>query len=213
MSAPRRYLLIGCGYARDRRIDPLRGVPGAHLEVRRDFADGELFTLDLNRATEPDFVADLDCRSWDWSLDVVRTNRGMTLVATDAHKAYIRRDTFDEVHAYEVLEHLGEQGNVASFFATFAPIYNVLKAGGYLCGTVPSIHSPWAWADPGHRRLLTAGTLGFLDRTHPLAPPSSDYRHMNPCDFRLCSSFDDGSNLAFVLQALKPARLAPEAQS
>lgn len=204
----KRYLLIGCGRARDRRIDPLAGK----VAPRQDFSDGELFTLDLNRRCNPDFVADLDggaMRPRHWSLDVVRTNRGMQLVTADAHAGYLRDDTFDEVHAYEVLEHLGRQGQVESFFGSFVPIWHVLKPGGYLCGTVPSIHSPWAWGDPGHRRIITAGTLSFLDRTHPVKPPSSDYRAMNSCDFRLDSNYDNGESLAFVLQAVKPAREFP----
>lgn len=201
----KKYLLIGCGYARDRRIDPLAGK----LSPRTDWSDGELYTLDRNRRCEPDFVADLDAGSSNWSLDVVRTNRGMTLITNDARHVFIRPGSFDEVHAYEVLEHLGRQGDVESFFASFEPIWHVLKTGGYLCGTVPSLHSPWAWGDPGHRRILTAGTLAFLDRTHPVAPPSSDYRALNLCDFRLDSSYDDGERLSFVLEALKPAREVP----
>jgi len=55
----------------------------------------------------------------------------------------IREDFFDEVHAYEVLEHLGRQGDYRSFFATFANIYRVLVPGGLLLATVPSRYSGW----------------------------------------------------------------------
>lgn len=201
-----RYLLIGCGRARDRRIDPLAGdaAAGSTGALRRNFTDGELYTLDANRECEPDLVADLDTYI-RWPLEVVRTNRALELV--NSRDGCLCDDLFDEVHAYEVLEHLGRQGEIESFFGSFEPIWHVLKPNGFLCGTVPSVHNlQWLLGDPGHRRVITAGTLSFLDRTHPVTPPSSDYRAVNPCDFRLCSSFDNGVNLAFVLQAVKPAR-------
>lgn len=200
-----RYLLIGCGYARDRRIDPLAYKQGLGLAPppRPDFSDGELYTLDANVRCAPDLVADLECYG-RWPIEVARTYRSLELLS--GADGCLKDDLFDEVHAYEVLEHLGQQGQVESFLGSFEPIYHVLKAGGFLCGTVPSIHSEWRWGDPGHRRIITAGGLGFLDRTHGIAPPSSDYRALNPCDFRLCSSFDNGETLAFILQAVKPAR-------
>lgn len=206
MSTTRRYLLIGCGYARDRRIDP-RAFGGRQVMPRRDFSDGELYTLDQNAKCGPDLVADLEQTiGTDWR---VQDAVGRVPFLAHSTRETILPSTFDEVHAYEVLEHLGRQGEVESFFASFEPIYHVLKPGGFLCATVPSIHSPWAWADPGHRRIITAGTLLFLDRLQAVKPPSSDYRSMNPCDFRLQSSFDNGESLAFVLEAVKPARKVP----
>src|SRR3546814_6014455 len=72
---------------------------------------------------------------------------------------------FDEVHAYEVLEHLGSQGDFRSFFAHFGEIYRALKDGGILFATVPAWDSVWAWADPSHRRVIAPETLVFLDQT------------------------------------------------
>src|SRR3546814_9594459 len=66
----------------------------------------------------------------------------------------VESDVFDEVHAYEVLEHLGSQGDFRSFFAHFGEIYRALKDGGILFATVPAWDSVWAWADPSHRRVI-----------------------------------------------------------
>src|SRR5262245_56615220 len=46
-------------------------------------------------------------------------------------------DTFDEVHAYEFLEHLGRQGDWRGFFSDFTEIYRVLKPNGFLCASTP----------------------------------------------------------------------------
>lgn len=206
-----RYLLVGCGYDRGRRIDPLvrEGVELA----RRGFSDGELYTLDSNADCKPDVIAYLDQASggrWELARGSL-ADRVKSLTVDTSGYPFVRfaDSSFDEIHAYEVLEHIGVQGSARSFFGSFEPIYHALKPDGFLCGTVPSIHSPWLWADPGHRRVITAGTLSFLDRAQPLAPPSSDYRDLNRCDFKGLWSFDDGANLAFVLQAVKPAREYP----
>ena len=49
-------------------------------------------------------------------------------------------DTFDEIHAYEVLEHVGKQGDYIFFFAQFSDLYRILKPNGLLVAMSPSIH-------------------------------------------------------------------------
>ena len=73
-------------------------------------------------------------------------------------------DTFDEVHAYEVLEHFGQQGDWKAFFRHFGEIYRVLKNGGQLFATCPSWASQWAWGDPSHTRVITPGSVQFLNQ-------------------------------------------------
>lgn len=153
----------------------------------RDWSN--LTTCDFNPAVKPDIVCDLGAPPWP-----------------------IESDRFDEVHAYEVLEHLGRQGDFVSFFGTFYEIWRVLKPGGFLVGTCPSRYSPWLWGDPGHTRAILKESLIFLGR--PLYkqcdqnPPTmmSDYRQVWRGDLELLRSEDDKVLHRFVLKAHKPGR-------
>ncbi len=80
-----------------------------------------LVTLDINRDHRPDVVWDLN---------------PLPLPFAD--------NSFDEIHAYEVLEHTGVQGDYRFFFAQFSDFWRILKPGGVLIGTVPLPTSPWA---------------------------------------------------------------------
>jgi hypothetical protein len=95
---------------------------------------------------------------------------------------------FDEIHAYDVLEHIGRQGDVEGFFAEFQGYWRVLKPGGLFCGVVPAWDSFWAWSDPGHTRIINEGTLTFLSQEHYKqyvgSSPSTDYRYTYKGDFR-----------------------------
>lgn len=88
----------------------------------------------------------------------------------------------DEIHAYEVLEHIGRQGDFRSFFRHFNGLWDILKPGGLLIGSCPSHDSLWAWGDPGHTRLVTPQSFAYLTRNHYAAraekwiDASSDYR-------------------------------------
>lgn len=73
--------------------------------------------------------------------------------------------TFDEVHAYDVMEHAGSQGDYRAFFRDFGEVNRVLKPGGLVCGITPHWHGPWLWNDPGHCRSISFETLAFLDQT------------------------------------------------
>jgi SAM-dependent methyltransferase len=118
--------------------------------------------------------------------------------------------TFDEVHAYEVLEHIGTQGVVESFFWPFAEIHRVLKPGGYLAGTCPNVISRWAWGDPGHRRIIGPEQLVFLDQTEYQkqvgVTPMTDYRGIWTHDFERVAQSIDAETFVFVLRAHKPSR-------
>ena len=194
-------LLLGAGRSRDRRI-----LPGAEnpfeLLSSSTFA-GELFTVDLEARGEPDFLCNLDRHPWVAMSTNTRAaeilERGLEL-QSGRTKGLLPSGFFAEVHAYEVLEHLGRVGEVETFFDTFNEVYRVLKMGGYLCATVPDYRSVWAWGDPGHRRIITAGALDFLSDRHDDRPPSSDYSRLRGCNFRLDAwTVMDGS-LKFVLR-------------
>lgn len=119
-------------------------------------------------------------------------------------------DSFNEAHAYEVLEHLGQQGDARAFFATFGEIYRVLKDGGILCATVPHWQDVWAWADPSHRRVIAPQTLVFLDQTQYAAQVGktamTDFRWLWKGDFEPIAAEVVNGCFKFALRAHKPAR-------
>lgn len=152
-------------------------------EVWRD-----LLTIDFDKSTSADIVLDLSGDRWDLPY----------------------RDEFNEIHAYELLEHLGMQGDFHAFFAQFSEIWRLLKPDGYLCATVPSRYSPWLWGDPGHCRAILPETLIFLDQTAYAQCGKtcfSDYRFCYKADFKIISSKDDKTFHTFILQAVKPVRV------
>jgi SAM-dependent methyltransferase len=114
-------------------------------------------------------------------------------------------NSFDEVHAYHVLEHLAYQGDYEFFFAEFAEYWRVLKADGLFCAAVPTTIR----GDPGHKRVIDKDVLGFLSQTEYErsvgVSKMSDYRHIYSADFAiLYAEIHDDRELVFVLQALKP---------
>lgn len=157
------------------------------MNGRKDWTD--LVTLDHNADHGPDHIHDLEILPWPF-----------------------KDDTFDEIHAYEVLEHLGRQGDWRAFFAQFSEVWRILKPGGYLAATCPSYKGMWAWGDPSHTRVITSGSIVFLSqeqyRKQVGVTAMSDFRFCYKADFR--AAFVDvfaeerGEGLTFVLQAIKP---------
>lgn len=148
-----------------------------------------LVTLDINADHRPDVI-------WD-----------LTRVPLP-----FEDDTFDEIHAYEVLEHVGTQGDYRFFFAQFSDFWRILKPGGVLIGTVPLPTSVWAWGDPSHTRVIPKESFIFLDQTQYTAQigktPMSDFRYLYKADFHRLRVTEAGEKLAFVLQAVKPSRIS-----
>jgi len=117
---------------------------------------------------------------------------------------------FDEVHAYCVLEHIGQQGDYKKFFHDFNEIYRVLKPGGILAAHCPSWKSQWAWADPSHTRVIAPGSLVFLNREQYERQVGktamTDFRWLWKGDFEPIHVDDDGERFTFGLKAHKPPR-------
>lgn len=189
-----RELLLGCGHSRVKRLQSLDGNPHWH----------GLVTLDYNENCDPDIVCNLNLIPWK---------------CTNAEHSHfplpelLGSDYYDEIHAYEILEHLGQQGDADSFFATFGEIWRILKPGGILYATVPSRFSPWLWGDPSHRRAILPETLVFLDQSEyvrqldgPEKTPMSDFRSIWKGDFRIRKANDNRETFAFALEAVKPSR-------
>lgn len=119
-------------------------------------------------------------------------------------------DSADSISAYEVLEHLGTQGDWRFFFWQFSDFWRVMKPGGYLLGTVPLPTSPWAWGDPSHTRVIPRESFTFLVQPQYDAQigitPMSDFRSVYRADFDIIHMADNGHCLEFGLQAVKPSR-------
>ncbi len=146
-----------------------------------------LVTLDMNPDHKPDVLWDLTKRPLPFE-----------------------DNTFDEVHAYDVLEHLGQQGDWRSFFDEWAEWYRILKPDGFMCGMSPMWDSAWAWGDPGHTRVVGAESFVYLDQTEYTKQvgitPMTDYRFYYKADFAITHLSKSNGALVYVLQAIKPSR-------
>lgn len=123
------------------------------------------------------------------------------------HPLPFENDTFDEIHAYEVLEHLAQQGDYKFFFAEFSEYWRILKNKGLFFLSVPDRNSVWAWGDPSHTRIIQAENFVYLDQdeyTRQVGVTAiSDFRYIYKADFkRVFSEVKDGT-LSVVLQAYK----------
>jgi hypothetical protein len=144
---------------------------------------GELTTMDMNADHNPDILANLDQLPYDWS----------------------QAGEYDEIHAYEILEHTGMQGDWKFFFDQFSEFHRMLKKGGYFCATVPNYRSKWARGDPGHTRELNDGSLTFLSQAEyeeQVGKTSmTDYRFCYKADFKILLANYKDDAFRFVLEA------------
>lgn len=153
---------------------------------------GQLTTLDIDPCHNPDIVWDLNQLPWPF-----------------------QDNTFDEIHAYEVLEHLGTQGDYKAFFAQFSEIHRILTPGGKLFATVPAWNDLWAFGDPSHTRIINEGTLTFLNQEQYQKQVGksqmSDYRSIYKADFVPRHAEYKGKHFIFILEAVKgPANALAE---
>lgn len=171
----------------------LLGAGSNHLKKLgndgREVWDG-LITVDFNDDHKPDVVHDLSA---------------LPLPFPD--------DFADEIHAYDVMEHIGQQGDWRFFFDQWSDIWRVLKPGGHFFGISPHWFSPWAWGDPGHTRVLGPEIMIFLSQPNYAAnvgkTPMTDYRFCYKADFDLVHSvIRKDRQYEYALQAVKPSRVA-----
>lgn len=211
MSMPDRLeLLLGCGHRRDKFL----GQPDRPLEWEG------LVTLDINRRSNPDIVCDLNeygpLNHWclnDWKQ---KGEHGVVIGALlqgFAEPVSFKPNLFDEVHAYEVVEHLGQQGDHRAFFNFFSEVYRILKPGGYFYTTSPSRYSPWLWGDPSHRRVFIPESTVFLSQAEYIKQcdgkyktPMTDFREIYAADFDVLDKVDNQRQFICRMQAVKPSR-------
>jgi len=143
-----------------------------------------LSTLDNNKDHNPNYVIDLSFLPYP-----------------------LADNLFDEIHAYEVLEHTGAQGDYKFFFRQFEEFWRILKPGGHLLATCPSRHSVWAWGDPSHTRIVQAEQLIFLSQKiyeeQVGKTPMSDFRYMYKADFEIIYASDNKETVEFIIKAIK----------
>lgn len=147
----------------------------------------------------------------------------VTLDFDDSHKPDVVHDigklplpfadgTFDEIHAYEVLEHVGSPGDWRFFFDQWSDFWRILKPGGCVIGHSPDYRSPWAWGDPGHTRVITLESFTFLRQPNYSEQVGksamTDYRFCYKADFDIDCADSNGEHVFFVLRAVKPSRIA-----
>ena len=149
----------------------------------------DLITLDINPDHKPDVL---------WNLE------HLPLPFED--------NVFEEIHAYEVLEHLSTQGNYKFFFLEWSEYWRILKPGGKFFGTVPTKDSVWALGDPSHTRIILPENFVFLNQesyTEQIGKtPMSDFRYIYKADFHIELSRVDNGTFSFILKAVKPSRIA-----
>jgi SAM-dependent methyltransferase len=140
-----------------------------------------LTTLDVDSSCNPDVVWDLN---------------NLPLPFAD--------NTFDEIGAYEVLEHVGQQGDYKAFFALFTELHRILKPKGYLAGSCPMWDQIWAWGDPGHTRVITPASLQFLDQDFYAdqvgKTACTDYRSIYKASFELMGVQERPPQFYFLLR-------------
>lgn len=111
-------------------------------------------------------------------------------------------ESFDEIHAYEVLEHCGVQGDWRFFFDQFTEFHRILKPSGLFYATVPSWNSCGAWGDPGHTRVINEMSIHFLQQSSydEKGRPMTDYRSFYKADWAPEIAMHDSGRFIFALR-------------
>lgn len=154
----------------------------------------EWVSLDMNPDCKPDIL---------FELELIEKGQQIPVAA----------ESFDEIHAYDVLEHYGTPGDYNGFFMGFRELWRILKPGGLLIANTPMWDVMWTWGDPGHCRVIAQGTLGYLTRAMYYdqetgecilgKSAATDYRRfVDPCWWEVRSAIEknDTGGFFFALQ-------------
>lgn len=129
-----RSLLIGCGNNHTKQVQ---------YEGRAEWS-GELTKMDINPNCGADILFDME-----------EVASGGRMPFDD--------DTFDEIGAYNTMEHWGRQGDYKGWFHECGEYWRILKPGGTMSILVPIGQD--ALADPGHTRFFQRNWFGFLSQS------------------------------------------------
>lgn len=161
---------------------------------------GSRKTKDIITRNTPDYECPV-------RLDNNPDHRPDVLWDLNQHPLPFEDNKFDEIHAYEVLEHLSKQGDYGFFFKEFEEYHRVLKPNGLFVASAPKWNSMWAWGDPSHTRVITPGTLAFLSQAQYTLQVGktamSDFRGVYKADFEVLMQKEAGEQFYFVLRAIK----------
>ena len=179
-----KALLLGCGRKRE---DPTSSLL-ARMPYGGEFPEVELTRTDYNSDCEPDVVWDLNVKPWPFPSNY-----------------------FDEVHAYNIMEHLGRQGDAKAFFDEMFEVWRVLKPLGLFMGCCPKMENPWVFAEPSHTRVLLPRTFNFLNADQELVKKSiqntstSDFRHLWKGDLRFIHADENYTDIdwSWIMTAIK----------
>ena len=155
-----------------------------YVDQAKDWED--LVTLDHSEDCKPDVLHDLEVLPYPFE-----------------------DNTFDEIHAYGVLEHLSDQGDYKAFFAQFTEFHRILKPEGLLMAIVPNEKSLQQWGDPSHRRVINLVTIAFLNQKNYEECGKTlitDFRSIYKADFAYAWGKDEEKEglFYFILKAIKP---------
>ncbi len=176
-------LLIGCGNSREKKI---------HYQGNSEWS-GELVTIDMDPNCGASYVMDVGfelSKASDCGLSI-------RLLPFDDEQ-------FDEIGAYDSMEHWGRQGDWRGWFAEMSEYHRILKPGGTMGVLVPI--GPDAFADPGHTRFFQANHFHMLRQSwyeEQLAAgrPVTDYRWTWKKNFEIpFMQTYGGHHLAVVLE-------------
>lgn len=154
------------------------------ISLDKSSAFHNVVRLDVNRDHKPDVVHDLR-----------------------VHPLPFADNEFDEIHAYEVLEHLANQGDYEFFFNEFTEYARILKPDGFFFGSSPTHNDIWAWGDPSHKRIIQKETFIFLNQSEydqqVGKTAMSDFRYIYKANFVPVFFDTKGPRFFFGLQVKK----------
>jgi len=168
-------LLLGCGNSRKKKVC---------FEGNEEWAE-PLVTADINPNCNPQVVLDLDINFW-----------GKTLPWED--------DYFDEIGAYDCLEHWGNQGDWRGWFNEMSEYHRILKPEGTMSILIPI--GADAVADPGHVRFFHQNHFlmlaqDFYDKALAMSLPITDYRWYWKKNFNILALEEHGGHhLSVIIQ-------------